>query len=84
MKLYALLDKKMGQHGVVMMGANDGHMCRTLRENIPGSKSTVELYPEDFDLYQVGEFDGDSGNVSGEYRFVCNLAVIFHPQGEVK
>lgn len=80
MKLYAMKDVKTGSFGPVMMGQNDGHMSRTIGETFRGSNHTVERYPGDFELYEVGEMYEGTGEVSGSLRFVCNVSVILEPK----
>lgn len=82
MKLYALLDKKMGQFGMVTQAMSDGHIARSLKENFAGTQSTVARFPEDFDLYEVGSFDERTGEVEGAPRFVCNLEVLLKEAGD--
>lgn len=74
-KLYALFDKKASQYGGVLIGQADGHMARIVEERFRGSNDTVERFPQDFDLYQLGEYDMDSGHILPEVRFVSNVGV---------
>lgn len=83
MFLYAMLDKKAGVYGPVMMAHNDVHMTRVLQETFRGSSHTVEKFPEDFDLYQVASYDGESGEVDRSLRFVANVGVLLNPNGSV-
>lgn len=78
MKLYVLHDKKSGLYGPTMMAMNDGHMSRTLHEAYMGSQEQQAKYPEDYDLYEVAEYDNQTGRVrvDGDPRFVVNLSVI--------
>lgn len=83
MFMYSLFDKKAGQYDpAVLLGHSDGHMTRQLDEAFRGSKNTVEKYPDDYDLYQVGEFDQASGTVIALGRFVCNMSVVLHTNGK--
>jgi len=82
-KLYCFLDKKMSLFGPVMMGHNDGQMSRTLVDTFRGSKHLVEKYPEDFDLYELGELDERTGVIVSAPRFVVNASVILPtPNGD--
>lgn len=83
MKLYSLLDKKAGMYGAVMMAMNDGHMSRFLQERFVDPQETVKRFPDDFDLYEVGEFSQDTGECGspGVPRFVVNMAVILNGGG---
>lgn len=76
MKLYALKDVKAGLFGAVMMGQNDAHMTRTLCEVLEGSRETVARFPGDFELFQIGEYEQESGGSSQVIRFVCNMDVV--------
>lgn len=76
MKLYAMKDLKVGTFGGVMMGVSDGHIGRIIKENFKGSGHTVERYPQDFDLFELGEMNPESGGITVELRFVCNVGVL--------
>lgn len=76
MKMYALFDKKAGSYGGILLAASDGHVSRVIQERFTGSGDTVEKYPEDFDLYSLGEFSLDIGTVQSHVNFVVNVGVI--------
>lgn len=82
MKLYALKDVKSGQFGPVMLAQNDAHMCRTCVEAFSGTRETVARFPGDFELFQVAEYDVDSGGNSQQIRFVCNMDVVLSSNGK--
>lgn len=75
MKLYALLDKKMGEFGPVLVANNDGHMSRLLQERMDQNQ-TVAKYPADFDLYELGSYEVETGKIEPVQRFVCNMGVL--------
>lgn len=78
MKLYSMLDKKAGAYGSVMMGVNDPVMIRSIQENM-NPNHPIARFAEDYDLYEVGEFDEQSGRLSkSELRFVVNMAVVLN------
>lgn len=79
-KLYAMKDVKTGSFGPVMMGQNDGHMSRTIGETFRGSGHTVERYPGDFELFEIGEMVEGTGEVTGCLRYVCSVSVILQPK----
>lgn len=80
MMMYALLDKKAGTYGGILLAASDGHVSRIIEERFRGSGETVEKYPEDFDLYALGEYNVDSGAIVPLVKFIVNLGVII-PNG---
>lgn len=76
-QIYALLDRKLRQFGPLMLEANEQSMRRSLRAGIPGTNSMMEKYPEDFDLYEIGAFDSETGVVVQEVpALVDTLSVV--------
>lgn len=59
-KIYSLRDSKAEEFGGLMLAPNVEIVYRGLRQGIP-SNSPVGQYPEDYDLYFVGEFDMETG-----------------------
>jgi len=76
MQMYALLDKKAGTYGGILLAASDGHVSRVIVERFTGSGDTVEKFPEDFDLYGLGEYSLETGVVESAVKFVVNVGVI--------
>jgi len=76
MQMYSLLDKKAMTYGGILLAAADGHVARVIQERFTGSGDTVEKYPEDFDLYSLGEYSMDTGVIDSKVKFVTNVAVI--------
>lgn len=76
MKLYSILDRKSHTYGAPMMFDQDEIAKRTLKialsEN--GLGKTIALYPEDFEVYCLGEFDQETGEVLPDIKFVTNVA----------
>jgi len=80
MRMYSLLDKTSRLYGGVIMGLNDGWMCRALKERYENSNETIGRYPEDFDLYDFGDFSEDGKMVLEKTpRKVCNMSVVLIP-----
>jgi len=75
MKLYALKDLKVGTFSQVMMAQNDGHLSRNLQEGLTGQETQAK-FPGDFEVWQVAEYDWNTGGVEPSLRFVCSLSVI--------
>lgn len=66
MNVYSILDRKARQFGQLMLDRNDFAIQRGLADGIKREQqSTLGLHPDDFDLYQVGEFDDESGLLLG-------------------
>lgn len=81
MNLYCLKDNKSGMFGPVMMAHSDAHMGRNLKESLGGTNATPARFPEDYDLYLVGDFGEETAAIVSEVRFVCNLSVILPVNG---
>lgn len=81
MQLYSLMDKKAGSFGGILLAASDGHVSRVIQERFTGSGDTVEKYPEDFDLYALGEFTFETGAIQSDIKFVVNVGVILQRKG---
>lgn len=79
MRIYSLLDTKLKEFGGLVLGANDEIVKRALREGVPVG-SSLEKYPEDFNLYVVGDFDATTGVLSPiQPQLVDNVKVILYP-----
>lgn len=79
MKIYSLFDRKLREYGQLVTMVNDDGVMRAMKEMQAQSNggSTLEKYPEDFDLMCVGEFDPQTGILNIESavpRLVCNVA----------
>lgn len=67
MKIYSLFDRKVGEHGGLVLAPNDETVKRALRDGLPAN-STEAKYPNDFDLVCVGEFDATTGMIKRTER----------------
>jgi len=73
-KCYAVYDKKLFEYGKIVCARNDEHIRRIAVDTLVGSGSEYEKHPDDFDVYCVGSFNSESGELSVEPpHFVCNL-----------
>jgi len=77
MRVYSVFDKKLQEFGQLAVSKNDESMRRAMFDGVKGSNSMIEKYPEDYDLYCVGEFEQAQGLLSGwkgPAILVCNAA----------
>lgn len=64
MELYSVYDKKMGVYGRPMPTEHLVQVLRGLKQVVNSNeKAPLSMYPEDFDLYKVGEFDEKTGEI---------------------
>jgi len=75
MLVYSLYDRKLGEYGALVLSRNDEGIQRSILDGIPGSGSTIERHPEDFDLMCLGVFNQVSGDVVsiGRPRYVARV-----------
>lgn len=65
MNVYSLHDRQLRQFGQLMLERNDFGIQRGLADGIAShAESIMFKHPGDFDLFQVAEFDEESGVVT--------------------
>lgn len=78
-KLYSLYDRKMESFGPPTPSTNDAGVRRGILDAMRGGDSLLNRYPSDFDLYCVGLFDDETGEIAQETptpRLVCNCGEV--------
>lgn len=57
--LYAVYDKKVSVFGNLIPALNDQDATRAVRTavNDPSKQNPIAVYPEDYDLYFIGQYD---------------------------
>lgn len=74
MLVFSLFDRKAGDYGGLVLSKNEEMAKRTLLEAMLKSESLLSKYPDDYDLMLLGEFDDETGELSGSFpRRVCSL-----------
>lgn len=63
MKLFSVFDKKAGTYGPVITQANQVIAIRFFERVAKDKESTIFLYPSDFCLHYLGEFDDNTGMI---------------------
>lgn len=73
-KMYSLFDKKANVHLNPLHFSNHGEAVRwfTTMVNQKGEATNVSLYPKDFILCYLGEFDDEKGSFQNEYSEVIH------------
>lgn len=62
LKMYSIFDRKAEVFNAPMCFVNDGICQRALSQIIPND-ADMSKFPEDFDVYSLGDFYNDSGRV---------------------
>lgn len=64
LKMYAIRDAKAEYFNTPFYAQTPGEAQRNFETLVNDKKSTVNQYPKDFDLYEVGEYDQDTGKLT--------------------
>lgn len=75
MNLYAIRDVKADTYSVLHPAPSDVIAQRSLTAGAMEPGSALATYPEDYQLYQLGEWEPNSGEIKGlrAPRFVCSV-----------
>lgn len=61
LKMYCIYDRKTEIHHPPNMAHNTGHALRVFTEIFATPNQVFGKYPEDFQIFEVGSFDDQSG-----------------------
>ena len=77
LKVYAIKDVK-GAFGAPFLALNDALAVRNVKTEVNGQKgSTLNLYPEDFELWLIGQFDEITGIIAPvDMSCICRVAAL--------
>ena len=64
-KLYSLEDTKAQCFGPITTARTDGEATRHVIEAVSDPKSMLYKYPQDYRLVRIGEFDDNTGKITG-------------------
>lgn len=70
--LYSVRDIKMQKYGMPFVALNDDIAKRTLASTIKAGGTTISEFPEDFQLYKLGSYDDDTGELETNNEFLAN------------
>lgn len=84
MKIFSLFDRKSREYGDLVLFPTTEFAMRVLLEMVPQAKGAIKSYPEDFDVYWLGEFNPLTGEILVEKipAMVFNVGELF-PHEEV-
>jgi len=73
MKVYAVLDTKLGAFGGIFLDVKDEAAIRGFSDGVndPNPQNKWFKHPEDFALYRLGEYHQDSGELIPAGKLVC-------------
>lgn len=64
LKIYSIRDSKSETFNIPFYKSTHGEAERDFRSLVNDGKSTVNQYPEDFDLYYMGEYNNLDGKLT--------------------
>lgn len=67
MKIYSIFDKKVGTYGPVMSFQDEINAKRYFGACVVNADTIVGMYPEDYVLTYIGEFDDVSGCITADH-----------------
>ena len=65
-KVFSIRDTKAGTYNAPFLQYSAGEAQRTFAKLKSDTNTDVNKFPEDFDLYQLGEFDNETGKYASE------------------
>lgn len=78
-QLFSFRDVKVGSYGPIQMFQNESVLKRTMAEHLAsGRGDDLSKYPNDFECFNVGSFDDDTGKIDVLENpvFVFNCGVL--------
>lgn len=63
LKLFAIKDAKSEAYGPIITYKTQGLFLREISEAIAQGQTVWAKHPQDFTLYELGEYDADTGDV---------------------
>lgn len=81
MRIFSIFDRKSLAFATPFFMKTTGEATRALREHLKDGNSLISKYPEDFELYEVGGFDDQTGRLIDpqESQFILNAASLLEP-----
>lgn len=81
--LFSLFDRKLREHGPIFVEQNSQTMERSLMDAVSRSgESMLAKYPQDYDLYLIGEYETETAVVTPSVPplMLANVADILRPE----
>lgn len=79
--LYSVKDTKLGKYCQPFTAPNNEIAKRMLHSTVRAGGNNIADYPEDFQLYKLGHYEEDTGELHNEMEFIAN-ATEFKEKGE--
>lgn len=73
-KIYAIWDKAVETYGQPLFCRTRQEAIRLFQMEVNRQDSMICKYPEDYSLYEVGDFDGSTGQITKEQPDPIHIA----------
>lgn len=75
---FAVFDHQTRSYGQIFPSQTEGSAVRSFQMSVNDSQSMPSKYPEDFALFQVGEFEDETGSFNSfePPKLVCNATAL--------
>ena len=64
MKIFTIFDSKVESYSVPFFQPHVGHAIRQFTDLVNDPKTSVGKYPEDYTLFEIGEYDEVTGKIT--------------------
>lgn len=76
-KVFSVYDSKSETYSPPMLYTTKGEAIRAFSDQANNKESSLCLHSEDFTLFEVGEWDDQSGEFNSKPKASCGLAIEF-------
>lgn len=76
MQFFSVRDIKTDSFGTPFPSAHEAVAVRQLLTEVVNPQSALSRFPEDFELWYIGDFDIASGEISSTPRFLSSVSAI--------
>jgi len=74
-KIFAIRDIKAGNYATPFFMPSNGLAIRAFSDLVSDPKTTINRHPDDFQLFVIGEYDDNSGEIiSTKPEFLSNAS----------
>lgn len=73
LQIYVIKDVKSGMHDTPFFQPTHAHAARAFKTEVnrQADNNMIYLYPEDFELHYLGEYDQVEGKIKPEYELIA-------------
>ena len=73
MELYSVKDTKLGSFAQAFNAPNEAIAKRMVQSTVNAKGNQINEYPEDFQLFKLGSYDDQTGELTSDVKFILNV-----------